>query len=99
MVFENSSARAVMATRCSSARSSLSTVSLLPSSIFQTTSGLSRSRFERKSKARSTWKHSCASRKSGCASSTIAPMSAKRSAALRVIRDFGVDRRDFEIGE
>src|SRR5437762_3039768 len=48
---KNSSVRAVMATRCASARSSCSTVSFRPSSMFQITSGLSRSRFVRNSAA------------------------------------------------
>ena len=74
--------------------------------MFQITSGLSWSRLVRssaallsaKSKARSTWKHSCASRRSGCASSTMTPASAKRCAAfLGDGGDFGIDRRDAEI--
>ena len=75
--------------------------------MFQITSGLSRSRLVRnsaalliaKSNARSTWKHSCASRRSGCASSTIAPASAKRCRRLAGDGgDLGIDRRDAEIG-
>ena len=75
--------------------------------MFQITSGFSRSRLVRssaalesaKSNARSTWKHSCASRKSGWASSTI---SAGLREALRRLRvtghDLRIDRRDAEIG-
>ena len=84
-----------------------STVSFRPSSMFQITSGLSWSRLVRssaalliaKSKARSTWKHSCASLRSGCASSTMAPASAKRCGGLAGDGgDFGIDRGDAEIG-
>ena len=75
--------------------------------MFQIISGLSRSRLraqqrrlgDAKSNARSTWKHSCASRRSGCASSTI---DAGVRKALRGLagdrRDFGIDRRDAEVG-
>ena len=96
-----------MATRCASARSSCSTVSFRPSSMFQITSGLSRSRFVRSSAALRQRKieraqHVEAFMRLAQIGMRFLDDGASFRKALRGLagdgRDFRIDRRDAEIG-